>query len=218
MRTLLEQDVVMGTFTHRTTYLPGLLDSVKRFCPEIPFIVHIADATISDNFEALRKKFLATGKRFWLFLDDDIEFVEPGTVEKAIARMIAGHYAMTGVYMSRVRGFEPAKEDMPEKDVSWLPGYFQLVDSRLVGDIGVEVNLPYPNTGVDFTYAVAIRRRGHKIGIAGSHVYHTYKPGVICNQVEDEATKSYFVGLYGHAFFKELCGLNCIVGPISGEE
>jgi len=70
-------DVVFGTFTHRVDNIPKLLASVKKFQPDIPFIVQLADRPILDNFELLRKSFDATKKRFWVFLDDDIEFIQP---------------------------------------------------------------------------------------------------------------------------------------------
>jgi SAM-dependent methyltransferase len=164
----------MGTFTHRTTYLPRLLDSVKRFYPEIPFIVQLDNKPIVENFEALRQKFKATGKRFWLFLDDDIEFLDKDTIPNALSLLLAGHHAMVTCYST----FDPLYAfDVPleAKDIGWAIGYFQFVDSRRIGHIEGDRNLPFPNSSVDTTYSVECRANGYTIGIADGIVYHAYK-------------------------------------------
>lgn len=212
MFTVLENDVVVGTFTHRVDYLPNLLKSVKECIPNVPFIVQIADLPINRNFEELRRKFKETGKRFWLFLDDDIEFVDPETINKALKTLVNGKYAMVGVYSSFDPAYIPTEEEMPEKEITWMPGYFQLVDSLLVGDIGADLDLPCPNTSIDTSYSIDIKLRGYKIGIAPTYVRHAYKESTWCDLSKVEITNKYLFEKYGKYYFDNCHGLFNIVG------
>ena len=45
-------EVALGVFTHRTTYLPGLLGSLKRI-GDPPCVVVCADGPINTNMERL---------------------------------------------------------------------------------------------------------------------------------------------------------------------
>jgi len=81
---VLEQDVIMGTFTHREKYLPSLCKSIREHLPHISFMLQVANLPINQNFNALREKFKQSGKRFWLFLDDDIQFLFPDTIKIAL--------------------------------------------------------------------------------------------------------------------------------------
>lgn len=201
--TALEQECVMGTFTHRTTYLPALLDSVKRHLPHIEFIVKVNNAPINVNMELLRRDFAASGKRYWLFLDDDIQFLHDGVVHDAIAAMIANKWACCHMYST----FDPdwikggyRVSDLPLRPVKWATGYFILVDSHLVGDIVPDQGLPDGNTSVDTSYSVAIRARGYEIGIVPHVVYHTKKevwakPDVV------ETTNAYLTAKWGQFYY-----------------
>ena len=81
---ILEKDVVMGVFTHRVDYLSSLISSIKEFLPDIQFIVKISDGSINENMEKLRQDFLCTNKRFWVFLDDDIQFLDSNIIKNAV--------------------------------------------------------------------------------------------------------------------------------------
>lgn len=209
---IFEQDVVVGTFTHRTTYLPRLLESVKKFMPNAPFIVQIADLPINENFEALREKFKATNKRFWLFLDDDIEFMHPETLSKAVETLIRGKYAMVGAYSTFDPCYQINPEELIEKEIPWMPGYFQLVDSHLVGDVGADLSLPDPNTSIDTSYCITIKALGHKIGMAPVVVYHAYKKYSWCKQDVVQITNEYLMEKYGQFYFDNCHGYFNIVG------
>ncbi len=173
MKALLD-NVVMGTFTHRTTYLPRLLESVKKFYPSIPFIIQLADKPIAFNFHELKTKFESTRKRFWLFLDDDIEFLDSVTIPNALRTMFKGDFALVTCYST----FDPNYKfeiELEEKELGWAIGYFQLVDRRRIGHISSDLNLPFPNSSVDTTYSVTVKSLGYKIGITNGIVYHSYK-------------------------------------------
>lgn len=167
-------NLIMGTFTHRTTYLPRLLESVKKFHPSIPFIIQIDDKPIAFNFHELKKKFESTGKRFWLFLDDDIEFIDSVTIPNALKTMFKDNYSLVTCYST----FDPDYKfdiELEEKEIGWAIGYFQLADSFKIGHITSDLNLPFPNSSVDTTYSVTVKSLGYKIGITNGIVYHAYK-------------------------------------------
>lgn len=202
--TALEQECVMGTFTHRTTYLPALLESVKRHLPHIPFVAKVNSAPINVNMELLRRDFLASGKRYWLFLDDDIQFLHDGIVHDAIAAMVRHGWAVATVYST----FDPEwirggyrVSDLAERETKWATGYFILVDSKQVGDVAPDLALPDGCTAVDTSYSVAIRARGHKIGIVPHVVYHTRKEGSWVNEAAIEPTNRYLMGKWGQFYF-----------------
>jgi hypothetical protein len=196
-------DVVMGTFTNRTTYLPALLDSVKKYLSNVPFIVKVNDGPININMELLRQDFLATNKRYWIFLDDDIQFLHKDTIKDAIKALIQNKWAAAHVYST----FDPDwikngynVSGLQLRETKWATGYFILVDSTLVGDIVPDQNLPDGNTAVDTSYSVEIRKRGYRIGIVPHVVYHTKKDTKVNDSII-EVTNKYLMGKYGQFYF-----------------
>lgn len=181
--TLLEQQLALGVFTHRTTYLPGLMDSIARCYPGLPLTVIRNDAPIVTNMELLRQAFLRTKARFWCFLDDDIEFLGEHTLHNALLALIRNNWAGVSVYQSYnpTWGRENYAADLAalnlpaEKEVGWMTGYFVMVDAHQVGHIQPDQDLPDPNTAIDTSYSVAIRAAGGKIGLVPEVVYHTWK-------------------------------------------
>ena len=212
MSLVFEQDIIMGTFTHRTTYLPNLLDSVKKFLPQIPFIVQVADLPINANFEELRKKFSITDKRFWLFLDDDIQFLDNEIINIAIKQLITNKWAMIGAYSTFNPNYKLDSEPLECKEISWMPGYFQLIDSEKIGHIQPDLNLPDPNTSIDTSYSVEIQSQGHKIGICSGIVYHTFKKNTWVNKEVIGITNDYLMKKWGQFYFDRCHGLFNIKG------
>jgi hypothetical protein len=211
---VLEKDVVMGTFTHRETYLPGLCESIREHLPHILFVLQLANQPINVNFNALREKFIQTGKRFWLFLDDDIKFLFPDTIRVALETMLRNRYAMVGVYSTFDPEFVCNPKELNEREVNWLPGYFQLVDSSLVGHIQADMDLPDGNTAIDTSYSVRIKQNGNKIGMAPTYVYHTYKSGSWVNPAVIEPTNQYLMKRYGKQYFEWCHGFDNILGGV----
>lgn len=201
---LLEQDVALGVFTHRTDYLEGLWDSVREHLPGISFITMLRDGPINRNMERLRQEFLKSGKRYWVFLDDDIHFLHPDTVKDAVQQMIAGNHAAMSVYST----FDPGwirggyrVEGLSARETRWATGYFIMVDSKRVGNIVPDQDLPDGNTAVDTSYSVAIRAAGHTIGIAPHVVYHTRKE-VLARPEIVEVTNAYLQKKWGDFYFE----------------
>jgi hypothetical protein len=216
---ILEQDVILGTFTHRTDYLPGLLQSVKENFPDIPFIVQLVNLPINKNMEELRKKFSGSKKRYWVFLDDDIKFLHPDTIKIALQFMIKNRWGLTGIYST----FDPNYQndvELVEKEVGWIPGYFQMVDSFLFGNVQPDLDLPDPNTAIDTSYCCSIKSKGGKIGIAPTVLYHQWKPikGWDGQEIVDK-TNDYLFKKWGSFYNRCITNCGCVVGKVpNGQE
>jgi hypothetical protein len=213
MEQVLRKDLIAGTFTHRTKYLPWLLDSWRDYCSDVPFIVQIAQQPILENFMALRETFIKSGKRFWLFLDDDIEFVSRETLSVALTTLLQTNAGMVGCYSTFKRHWK-SEQPLPTVEVTWVPGYFQLVDSWKVGKITPALDLPDHNTAIDTTYCVNILLAGHKIFLAPSYVYHTYKNGSWLDKDAYEKTNEFLSKRYGSFYFEKIGVHGNIIGPI----
>lgn len=205
-------DVAFGTFTHRVDNLPKLLASVKKFHPNIPFIVQIADRPIVENFEMLRQSFQATKKRFWIFLDDDIEFIQP-VLNACLISMMKNRWAMVGTYST----YDPDynfSDHLIDRESGWMPGYFQMIDSKLIGHVTPDFNLPDKNTAIDTSYSVTIKSLGYKIGIAPAVVYHQYKTNNFAKMDVVKVTNEYLMNKWGQFYFDCCSKFEGIVGKI----
>lgn len=200
--TSLEQDVIMGVFTHRQTYLPQLIESVKTYLPHIHFVVKVNDAPINENMRLLREDFMRSGKRYWIYLDDDIAFLNDTVIHDAVADMIANRWAAVGVYSTFnpdwiKRGYNTA--GLVSHEIQFVTGYFIMVDSHLVGDVEPDMGLPDPNTSVDTSYSAEILKRGFKMGISPNVVYHV-KKNTLVNQEVIDMTNKYLVDKWGRFY------------------
>jgi len=205
-------DVAFGTFTHRTENLPKLLESVKKFHPNIPFIVQIADRPILENFEMLRQNFRATNKRFWIFLDDDIEFIQP-VLNQCLISMMKNRWAMVGTYSTYDPDYD-FSDTLIDRETGWMPGYFQMIDSKLIGHVTPDFNLPDKNTAIDTSYSVTIKSLGYKIGIAPAVVYHQYKTNNFAKMDVVKTTNEYLMNKWGKFYFDCCSRFDGIVGKI----
>ena len=213
----LEQDVVMGVFTHRTTYLSPLLESIQKFLSHIQMIVKVADGGINVNMERLRQDFLRTDKRFWVFLDDDIQFLDGEIIYTAVSRLLANKWGAIGVYSTFDPDYVLEPTDAYEcQEVGWIPGYFILVDSHRVGHITPDMELPHENTAVDTSYSMAIRIAGYKLGISSSVVYHQYKKTPL-HKTAYAMTNEYILDKYGSYYFDHIGTFGNVVGEIPSE-
>jgi len=205
-------DVAFGTFTHRTENLSKLLASVKKFHPNVPFIVQIADRPILENFEMLRQSFAATKKRFWVFLDDDIEFIQP-VLSQCLISMMKNRWAMVGTYSTYDPDYD-FSDQLIERETGWMPGYFQMIDSELIGNVKPDFTLPDKNTAIDTSYSVTIKSLGYKIGIAPVVVYHQYKTNNFAKMDVVKTTNEYLMNKWGQFYFDCCSRFDGIVGKI----
>jgi GT2 family glycosyltransferase len=194
-------EVALGVFTHRTTYLPGLLGSLRKIGdPSVgpstssggasggapSCVVVCADGPINANMARLWEAFQRTRARYWVFLDDDIEFLGGDVLGDCVRAMVRHRWAGCSIYSTfdpdhKLRDYEPWRRELleqgviEERDAGWMTGYFMLVDRDQVGDIGPDMNVPDPCTAIDTSYSVAIRARGLRLGLVPHVCYHTKK-------------------------------------------
>jgi len=211
--TILEQEVVMGVFTHRTDYLPTLMESVKKYLPHIQFIVKIASGGINENMEKLRQDFLKTNKRFWVFLDDDIQFLDSEIIHKAVTDLLANKFGLIGVYSTFDPGYKLGADNLECKEISWAPGYFMMVDSRYLSHITPDLSLPDPCTAIDTSYCVSVKASGFKIGISPSVVYHQKKE-VWFDVEKGKLTDQYLYAKWGQFYYDNAGRIDNIVGEV----
>ena len=213
---VLESDVIMGTFTHRNDYVEKLQISVNKFLPHIPFITIINPAPINVNMELLRQKFMKSGKRYFIFLDDDIQFLNSDIIKNALKTLVGGKYACVSVYST----YNPAYLSMPYnpndgrligETITWCTGYFCMIDSWKIGHIIPDVDLPYPNAFVDISYSLEIRKEGFDIGLSHDYLYHL-KKDVSHNFDAWNASHEYMKNKYGQEFYyNSITTSKCII-------
>jgi hypothetical protein len=207
-----ERQVILGVFTHRTTYLPALLASKCQQLPELPLLVQISPGTILENITRLWQAFQHTDYRYWVFLDDDIEFLSPHTVRDALHDLVNYGWGMAGVYST----FNPAwgrtdydASQLPRREVPWVPGYFMLVDRTKMGDVAPEP-VPDGNTGLDTTYCMQARLRGLRIGLSPNVVYHVQK-AVQHDPVAGRKMNDYVYEKWGSFYFENTHYPGCVL-------
>lgn len=174
----LEQDTVMGTFTNSTKYISDLWKSSNEQLPNVQFITRFSDSKIVENMNLLRKDFVRSGKRYWIFLDHDIQFLNKDIVNNALKTMVRKKAGMVTVYMTgdtKVLAEEYGKAGLLEHQTTWGVGYFIMVDSFKVGDVLADINLPCHNTGIDISYSMDVKNKGYEIWASPDYVYHTKK-------------------------------------------
>jgi hypothetical protein len=200
---VLEQDTVIGTFTNKTLYLPKLWASASKQLPHIPFVTRIQRGPINQGMSLLRDDFIQSGKRFWCFLDDDIQFLNPDIMRNALNLLVNNKLGAVSVYstfdpVSLVNPYDASK--LENRLHRWATGYFILVDSYKVGHIKPDMELPHPNTAVDTSYSVAIRAAGFDIGISADYVYHQRKDTRTHREVID-VTNAYLLSKWNNFYF-----------------
>lgn len=206
---IFEKDTVIGTFTHRDTYWPDLKKSADKFIPNVEFCLVKHKGRINAGMELLRQEFIKSGKRYWCFLDDDIQFLNPGIIHNAVYSLIKNRHACITVYSSFLKEYLNKSYDpsgLIERPISWATGYFILVDSHLVGDIRPDLSLPDGDTAVDTSYSVEIKFRGLTIGVSPDYVYHVRKDDLVGEAVADrhkviKATNDYLMKKWGQFYF-----------------
>jgi hypothetical protein len=206
---ILEKDTIMGTFTHRMTYLPTLEASARKLMPHIPFTAVVKNNPINKNMALLREKFIESGKRYWIFLDDDIQFLTSEIVRNGLSVMAANKAGLVTPYMTYSEGAleRPYNtEGLTTRKILWSAGYFMLVDSHKVGHIKPDLNLPCPNTAVDVSYSMEVRKAGYDILVFPDYVYHKQKY-VPFDVKASQKTEKYLVEKWGN-FYVDLTDKN----------
>ena len=177
-RSYLEENLISGVYTHRDTYLKQFTENWNDYY-SLPLIYNVHKGKINENMERLRQDFIASKKRFWLFMDEDILFTRNDVIETALDYMLKNDLNMVGVY--EITDQNLAKTLNPDclkfTHLTWLPGYFMLVDSQKSGLTPFDLNLPTSHGSLsDIAYSMDIITKDNGlIGIAPSFVYHADK-------------------------------------------
>jgi hypothetical protein len=200
---VLLKDLIMGVFCNRVMYLERLKESIDRYFPNIPLIVIQHDGTILDGYVNLMDSFEKSGKRFFLWMDDDIVILNPEIIQNTLQVLVNGKYAAVIAHMthniSALKSiYDPSSLTSHVESV--LMGYFMIVDSWRVRGIKPDPNLPYPNISVETDYGMAIQASGYELGIVADYVYHEHKEDK--NPYEGYLkTNEYLINKWGKDFY-----------------
>ena len=91
-------EVALGVFTHRTTYLPGLLGSLEAHRGSARASSSVRDGPINTNMERLWRALQRTTARYWVFLDDDIEFLGGDVLGDCVKAMVRHRWAGCSIF------------------------------------------------------------------------------------------------------------------------
>lgn len=202
---ILLNDCIAGTFTNRDTYLPRLQESIDKYLPKLPFLIIKHDGAVNDGMTLLMNKFNESRKRFHLYTDDDIVFLDSDIIENSIITLMAYKWAASIVYMTYNKLLLTIPYDTSKlisRPTTVLLGYFLLVDSFKIEGILPDMNLPYGHISVDTDFGLAIKARGFEIGIANSYVYHEHKEDKNTQDMYLK-TNEYLINKWGKSFFEK---------------
>jgi len=177
MNTILDMmdNIIIGVYTHRVKYLPILLESIKTYYPNLPIIVQIANKDITDNFNLLLDQLGKTKYKYWLIIDDDVEFLNDSCISDALNYAIENNTSLTTVH--QVDKYIYGENNLPSNNnISYSWGYFMLVDSTIFkNEIPVIDSLIYDGKNIahlDIIFSYLIQELGGKIGIAPNYLKH----------------------------------------------
>jgi len=153
----------------------------------------------------LRDDFIKTGKRFYVYLDDDIQFLNSDIIKNSLDFMVEKNYGIVSVYSTFDASvlnnpYDPKGKGLIARNHNFAVGYFIMVDSKKVGNILPDINMPDPNLAIDADYSVAARAAGFNIGIAAEYVYHLRQkehPGI----PDSQPTIDYLRKKWGEYYF-----------------
>lgn len=202
--TVFEQDAILGVFTHRESeYLPALRKTIANLYPSVLYTEIVLPGLINQNMERLRQQFLKTNKRYWIFLDDDIEFLDPDTINNAIEYLVKDKHGIVSIYSTFDKEIKSLPSHLVSRQTTWATGYFIAVDSHKLRDVLPDLNLPHGNTSVDTSYSAECLARGYTIGIASELVYHTRKDTIVYRDIID-ITNAYLKEKWGSFYFDKI--------------
>lgn len=211
-QTALEKDVVVGTFTNTTKYLSELWNSVNEQIPHIPFITRLGDKQIVENMNILWDMFKNSGKRYWVFLDHDIQFLNKDIIKNALNTMIRNKAGIVTVYMTgdKYTLIEPYNNSNLEEHLAeWAVGYFMMVDSHKIAP-KADINLPCHNTGIDISFSLDVKNAGYDIFVSPDLVYHT-KKNTPYNVEKGRLTEEYMNNKWGEMYKNSFVPLKAVL-------
>ena len=180
-RSYLENNLVAGVYTHQDKYFKKFTENWSENYVNVELIYNVHKGKINQNMERLRHSFIASGKRYWLFMDEDILFTKNDVIEIALQHLIDNDLHLITTYQSN--NFDLAKKVDPSnltfEYICWSAGYFMLVDSEKCGLVPFDLKLPTTHGSLsDITYCMDIIMNDPEnaaIGIAPTMIYHEDK-------------------------------------------
>jgi hypothetical protein len=91
-----------------------------------------------------------------------------------------------------------------------MTGYFMMVDSRQVGHIEPDLDLPDANTAIDTSYSVAMRAQGFTIGLVPHVCYHTRKD-TMANVDVIHMAELYLMQKWGRFYWENTQYTGCVL-------
>ena len=184
-RYFIVNNLVAGVYTHNDKYFKKFTDNWQENYQNVELIYNIQKGKINENMERLRHKFIETGKRYWLFMDEDILMPNNQVIESAMETMRINNLDLVTTYQST--DYELAKNinlsSLSFEFITWSAGYFMLVDSKKVGLTPFDLSIPTSHGNLaDLGYCLDIIENNNAlIGIAPVMIYHDdagYSPKV----------------------------------------
>ncbi len=180
-RSIIENNLVAGVYTHQDKYFKKFTENWSKYYTDIELIFNVNKGKINENMERLRHKFIESGKRYWLFMDEDIMFTRNDVIEIALKTMIDKKLHLVTTYQSTdydlVKKCDPS--NLTFEHICWSAGYFMLVDSEKCGLVPMDLNLPTSHGSLsDMAYSMDIIMNDPEnalIGIAPTIIYHDDK-------------------------------------------
>ena len=184
-RSYLEDNLVAGVYTHHDKYFKKFTDNWTKNYVNVELIYNVDRGKINENMEKLRHKFIANGKRFWLFMDEDILFPNNQVIEIALDHMLTHNLDLITTYQTTDYdlAFKTKPSNLTFEYTTWSAGYFMLVDSHKCGFTPFDLNIPTTHGNLaDLGYCLDIIENNNAlIGIAPTLIYHDdagYSPKV----------------------------------------
>jgi hypothetical protein len=207
-KSILEKDVALGVFTNKCDFLPMLWKSANKFLPQIPFLTRIQRNGINEGMRLLKQDFVKTKKRFVIYLDDDIQFINEDIIKNALEYLISGKHACVSVYSDfdencLITPYNPKERGLISRPHRWATGYFICVDMARIGDVEPDMGLPWPNQSCDTSFSCEILSRGWSIGISADYVSHLKKNTIYYSNVIND-TNNYLLNKWGSFYFENI--------------
>ena len=134
---------------------------------------------------------METDKRFWVFINGHIEFMDNLAVWSAMVCMF--NYGLGAVGLFATNDRNKPKNGLRFTETGWVPGHFMLIDSNRVGEIELADDVPVE--AIDRAYSMEIKAMGYAVGIAPGLVYKDELP----KEISEEAT-AWLVRKYGEFY------------------
>ena len=96
----LVNNLISGVYTNSDKYMARFTENWQEYYANLPLIYNVNEGKINENMERLRHKFIESGKRYWLFMDDDIIFNNNQVIEIALKTMQENDLALCSVYQT----------------------------------------------------------------------------------------------------------------------